>query len=722
MKIKGMFKRSVAGLLLGVTLFTGYSATYLQAREVKAAAEVSGLYYCLQALMEYMMSLNGLSTTNRRDNDALCDAFCDWMDACGDALTYTKEEKVRDEFALLTSFTIGTKFALSTVTNTKAAMQEFIDKFVKQSKGNRSAYSKSVSWIDTPVENTAGYKGNQVGGGILSAYGYINGGSYTGSSGSSYAYYYTKNKSFSYNSTPYSGDVFVIYNGQYKYDVYPDSTSYYLDSYMNVRRFGYTGVIQRSKIYIYVYDPETKKNKAMLTVGTQEDLPTSLQKITKSKGYIMPTPNGDDPNKNNLIVSSIATLMATMEAIQLYGNSTVLPSQADQITDLVAGQTTMIDNINNTLQSLEDASLSEEEINQIIADNIIDYSPALDDINEGLDDVNKNTETTNKWLSKVNGNLVVTNNWLNQIYKKMDSISGNNALDIEDLTDQFKVVQGGASSSSPDEPPKIWGMGAFTTVKFLQPLFNFFGEPLSQITKWLSSIRGTITQSISDSTSKQVKAQEDSTAAINSVFSNLTNIPTKIFDAFKTMLQSMLTGIQSIVGVTGDILGAIKLLPKQIVEAINESLAITIPMEFPDTLPDLELAPVSLPSIEEALDSILAAVKGIFELDLDPINDEIADNVEKMDDKFPVSKFRMVLDEFNFDDTYDYPVIKIQCPQILVSYLGESKNMQDGYLILFNGKDYADTFKFVRALLTALIWVTYAYACLCKFKVRFVLD
>lgn len=717
-----MFKRSVAGLLLGVTLFTGYSATYLQAREVKASA--TGAYTLLYTLFEYVMASCGLAVTNKADNEALCDAFCNWYETRLQNSSLTTSQKLVEEMKMAALVVAGARVKLSDYPEIMNAMVKFINQFCKTSKSNKSSsrdYSvfdvSKVYWNDDPTSDSWGYPASYR---LLKKYGYspnysnvFNGQNVR--NGNLLAYYHKEKCSFSYDGVPYSGEVFVTYYvkdkyGSYDYKrFYPFSNEYYLTDDLVVHRFNTTYNDLSLPLYseIIVCDKEKKEFKKFIYGLKSTDLPLSLQKFSDISVTMFESAVPRSEQSTYAVISDAVSMVSG-----IYGNVDGLSNSVANITEVIAGQTALIDSISQSLADMDSKTLTDDEINQIVEDALSNYKDIADSVQDNTEDTAQNTATTNSWLSKIYSKL-------NAISK---SVSGNNALKLEDdVSSQFKVMEGGDSDPGNDnEPPKITGIGAFVTVKLLQPVVEALDISLKNVTKWFSKVVKTITESVAQSTEAQVKAQEETTKAVNNAVSQIQELPESIPLSIPETLPDMFP--KSIPLEIPDSLADMfpKSIPLEIPETFADIFPDSIPLTMPENFP--ESVSLSLPDLEPAMDKFLDKFKKLFELDLEPINDEINDNVEKLDKKLPVSQFKLVLDEFKFDDTYDYPVIKMKCPQILVSFLGESKNIQDGYLILFDGKDYADTFKMIRALLTALIWLTYAYACLCKFRVRFVLD
>lgn len=116
--------------------------------------------------------------------------------------------------------------------------------------------------------------------------------------------------------------------------------------------------------------------------------------------------------------------------------------------------------------------------------------------------------------------------------------------------------------------------------------------------------------------------------------------------------------------------------------------------------------------VQEGTEAIAGTIEGVYTIEPDRINAVVDDRVETA--KFVDLKPKTSLFQINRSFSKDYPVLKMKTPGIV-----KKAGYQNEEIILFNGKDYATYFVWVRNLLTAFFIVAYAYMCLKKFKVRF---
>lgn len=706
MKIKGMFKRSVAGLLLGVTLFTGYSATYLQAREVKASA--SATYTLLYTLFEYVMASCGLAVTNKADNEALCDAFCEWLETKKAYNSLSPKEKMDEELKKAALIGAGIRVKLDDFPSIKNAMLEFINSYVKSSSKVKSVGVKSDFFkpgICKHCDQTAYF------GSLLEYYGCEYDALPVYCVGT--AYYHKKKCSFSYNNVPYSGEVFVLYYATnfYEKKLYPFDNQYYLDSNFYVKSFSDSKISYTPFARIFVFDSDTKELKTSIRISQENftNLPLSLQKVTAYAGTVF---SAEEPREN---LSTLASISESLNMVSgIYGNMDSISSSVANITEVIAGQTPLIDSIAQSIADMNSKTLTDEDINKIVEDALSNYKESIDSVKDNTEDTAQNTATTNSWLSKIYSKL-------NAISK---SVSGNNALKLEDdVSSQFKVMEGGDSDPDDDnEPPKIRGIGAFTTVKLLQPVMEAYDISLKTITKWLSKINDTVAYSITQSTQQQIKAQEETTKAVNEVATKIQSLPEEIpLKMPENFPESIPLSIPETLpdlfpkSIPLEIPETFAdLFPKSIPLELPENFPESIPLSIPETLPALfpESIPLTMPDLEPSMDLYIGKLQDMVVPDLQPIEESLDKQKKDIEGKLPDLDNVFVFDKYSFDK--EYPRIAITTPAIV-----SAAGYKSPEIVLFDGKDYVNYFVWIRMILDAIIRVGFAYALICKFRVRF---
>lgn len=142
-----------------------------------------------------------------------------------------------------------------------------------------------------------------------------------------------------------------------------------------------------------------------------------------------------------------------------------------------------------------------------------------------------------------------------------------------------------------------------------------------------------------------------------------------------------------------------------------------ITLDIPDILGKIleGLNSLSIPNYMSILQEILNAIQNIFGLDMVAIQVAALGLTGALDGCFPdLDKIRDIFAGFHFSDSSEYPVIKVQTPQIIKEH-GYDKE----YIILCDFSDYAVYCVWVRRLCRLMIWLAFAYTIFSHFKVRF---
>lgn len=142
-----------------------------------------------------------------------------------------------------------------------------------------------------------------------------------------------------------------------------------------------------------------------------------------------------------------------------------------------------------------------------------------------------------------------------------------------------------------------------------------------------------------------------------------------------------------------------------------------ITLDIPDILGKIleGLNSLSIPNYMTILQQILEAIQSIFGLDMVAIQAAALGLTGSLDGCFPdLGKIRDIFAGFHFSDSSEYPVIKVQTPQIIKEH-GYDKE----YIILCDFSDYAVYCVWVRRLCRLMIWLAFAYTIFSHFKVRF---
>ncbi len=753
-KVKRVSKRLLCCLLVAIMLSQTVVSEYSKGAEVEAMVGVDDLAFI--TLFSMLLGSMGFGMVSRQDNEKGAMAFQRWLERAKDSSSDMAQ--AWEEFRSMKNAKKGTILALGAYTRLIVAVQYWVKNVLKPAKGmsNVHASSSLVTFDDDYIFSCNDF--------LKSLYGDKAPSSITAYVGDySYFYYNTQfalhlycNESSlkkylpdvynSKESLKGKYDYFILYghnpnqstasNAMYHalYPVVPYTMSY--GTKYSYPQYQETILKMGNAYYPYVIDSDSvNKNSFVLSIFARSSGNSKYTCVFENhSGVSIP----ESVFKNGDIITSvpyfdskadlndITDLSNSLDVKGLYGDGTATYQMPESIT---AGDTALTDAIADAVATAiaenNNEALTSEQINAIVNQNVIDYSAQIEALQDSIDATNANTQISNSWLSK--------------IYSKVNDISvslatktdGSSALSVDD-SQSFKVVEGGGKSPDPDnEDPKIWGLGAFTVVKFLQPLIEIFAEPLSELTKWQNKINKSIQKSAEQQVEQAVKQQEQNASFFKSVIEFIEEFPLEFPETITKAVQVTLGGIQTsldTVAVTaGELAKFIESYPLDIVQYISEGVKlgmgkITIPIEVPEIgpieLPELQLGEVKIPILSDMLDllkAILGAIQGVFVLDLDGIEDSLTKFKKKLAKKFSLDDYNGLVSQ-KFTNSYDYPVIKMQSPTIIKQFTDSE------YVVLFNGKDFADYFVWVRGLLRAMLWVAFAYGLLRKFRVQLTMD
>lgn len=376
---------------------------------------------------------------------------------------------------------------------------------------------------------------------------------------------------------------------------------------------------------------------------------------------------------------------------------------------------TVEDALNDYVKEHPDAT--DEEKNDVVAGIL----PKIDDVNERIEDTTDEVVTSNSWLSKIYTKI---NTRLDTTLSSVKSaiVDGTSALkeDTEDIRDSFKVIKGGGGSQEPDEDPEphVWAPVIPDTARFLKPVLEFLGKPLSIITKYLDKLKTGVEDLLKEIKSIRVGWQE----WIKGTYDNCTGI-------FNTSLPNIIQILQGLANSAKDLPANIasslaEILPDALNNVLDKIEVIVPPIEIPEITvspapvevqvptPEVQVNIPPIPDYTGLLQQILAAIQNIFALDADAVGDAQKRFNDAVDDVVPdLPDFPKLFGSFQTTDKIEYPVFKMQTPKVLREYYDHD------YIILLDCKDYAEYIVWIRRILQAAIWLTFAYAVLCHFKV-----
>lgn len=339
----------------------------------------------------------------------------------------------------------------------------------------------------------------------------------------------------------------------------------------------------------------------------------------------------------------------------------------------------------------ENPDITDDEIDSLV-DTIISGNEKVEDAVQ--DSTQATIESGNKIVSAIKA---FQNAWTD----------GSSAIKqkVDDIADQFTVVQGGSDpDEDPDDDPHIWQPNLIFTVKFLQPLFDYFGDPLSQVTKFLDKIWNCVGN-------LPLLFDDSSGLYLGNVFSNIAGAVNILAGVARTLGE--LPG--AIASQLAEIIEIPQISPAEIVEAFNNELI--WPDYSPEVsveVPDVQVNIPAFPDYFGILGQILAAIQSFFILDTDVVAESIVGLQDEW--KLHFSLFYDLVDIYQgakVSSDYDYPVIKIQTPDILSGFY------EDDYIVLLDFSDYADYMVWVRRILRAIIWVSFGYYIIKHFDIEF---
>lgn len=338
------------------------------------------------------------------------------------------------------------------------------------------------------------------------------------------------------------------------------------------------------------------------------------------------------------------------------------------------------------------SEITEEQLNEMVAQVIASNNQMKDEIK---DDISEQTSVISGLLSEiksiVNGNSVKVSSLADQlagvsaqVTSVQDTVSnfstdGSSALkeSVDDIASQFTVIEGTGGSSEDNndenEEPKIWGAGAYTSIKLLQPLLEFLGSPLEIITH-----------------------------SLRQIWTQIKDVPGNIDNALQQWvlpaLNSQLSNLQNIYDVVD---GGLKALPASISEAIGK-----LEVEVPEIqIPEINVPEISIPepiNYTSALSRITELLENLFVIDTAAISDAASGFDTVWNDKLPFgNKLYAILGGFSFSSNYNYPVIKIETPEILKLFY------KDDYIILCDFENYKQQCLWVRNLVRCLLWFSF---------------
>ena len=729
-KSKGI-KKFICTFMISIILCTSLISSYSIPKVEAFSMEYSFFY----TFVQYMMSSSGLSFSKKQDNEAAARAFSDWCESFPDINSVvgipSGSSSFIDEFHSAQKVQAGTQFFLKEYPLLIKAWKAFQSRYINSSSANiadSSVWSRDeiCSFLNNYVENSSV---------IYNLF----------ADGAKYDYLSKKNYNFISFCTFYYKDQYhmiIMFKGGYpcsNNSCLIDNNATSSIDYSWIKSTDGSGSSDNSFcLHLTKNQAFGKYTHAFIegSYGSARTFCSLYGAFILNSTYNSFRENFYKAVQNFHYVDVLDTAVhfKSLEDIRSYADMANISNvYGDYSKTTPIPDTSVTSGSEDIVKAIEDAiahsdNPSAEDINKIVSDSIASVTGALDDINTSVDENGNLITNQTNVLSDILGQLVSIRSLMNSHYKT----DGSSALkeDVDDIAEQFKVVEGGGGSPNdedPDDEPHVW-LGKFTkSVGFLMPLIVYFSEPLIQLTKFQNKISNLLT-----SFSNLIETIKNNSAAIldailnlpsniwNSLtiafpdgipieFPDLSELPKKFHDYFvehpiswPLELPSWDAVKETLLNIPNEFKDLGKAI-KEIFEDFHIELPSSIPLEFPD---------LGLDGIKDLLQDIANSLKKTFVPDFAAIKESAIENNIALNDHFGFSKFKLVFDGFHFKPSNDYPVIKIACPDILKPFVKQDE------LILFNGADFKDYFKFFRAILEACIIITYFYALLRKFKIN----
>lgn len=459
-----------------------------------------------------------------------------------------------------------------------------------------------------------------------------------------------------------------------------------------------SGALQ-SKFRIYSYAQETPNSKV-----TKQSYGSTTSVINFDGSYAV-----DTIYTAQRIYDSYADYLIYADIVMKYpientmlGDTSISTSIPDSVTITQTPTKTKEVEATVTKEKEENPAITRDDLDKAVA-KIISSTTATDKPSDS-------STTDSAALSDIIFSLSFIRELLQQFQK--DWTDGSSALqrEVEDVRDNFTVIEGGGDSGSnpEDEDPKIWVPPLFFASRLLKPVMEYFGNPLSEITKFLNRILNSISN-------LPLLFDKEGELYIGHIFSDMSSIVSYVGSIAQT--------VKNLPKDIADLIEIPVLNPQEIVEALNEGLVFpNLPVELPEInipeikVPDVNVEFPAIPNYMSVLNNILLAVQNIFVIDTAAVDVSAKKLVGIWDKHLPfIPKVQKLISSVSFSDAYEYPVIKIGTPKNIRPYYDSD------YIVLldFGNSDVRQYFVWARTIIKAGLWIAFLYSLLRHFKVRF---
>lgn len=398
--------------------------------------------------------------------------------------------------------------------------------------------------------------------------------------------------------------------------------------------------------------------------------------------------------KNALLLSDYAPSSPVYGLSSSAGTKPFTKNEDGSLTlkDLEPSITKAVESAVNTAMAAN-PSITDADLNAMVSEILASNTKIKDEIK---DDIGESTSFLAGILSEiktlVKGNATSISSLSDQVTAVQDSISkigatdGSSALKepVESIADQFTVIDGTGGDTGGDgdknDEPDVWAVGPVTSIKLLQPLFSFLGKPLQIITN-----------------------------SLRQIWTQITEIPGNIDSALHEWvfpaLESQLSKMDNLISIVGD---GFKSLPDILSAALSD-----INVNVPDiSLPDINIPePINYTN---SFSRIIELLESFFVIDTAALSDAASGFNDVWADKFPFgSRLNTILGGFTFSDNFNYPVIKMETPDILKQFY------PNDYIVLCDFAQFKTQCIWVRNLCRCLLWFSFALSFINHLRTQF---
>lgn len=685
-KIFSRLKRTIAMLLVAVTVSASVISGYSQAVYAAAAPSV---YFALQSILEAVSLSMGYSYSSEADLDSATKGLQNVFESFGNAEDGSDLFEIYIEFLHLSALQIGDYLTPSEYDSIFSYAKSYI------LSGTNSSYETPVVEGSGAINHVVSLSESFITRDLSLPVGSLT------TNGNSYGMLRCPQGNHqwyeSYFLNFYCAKVITpntLNNSEgFSVYVYHAPANFLVHSGDSIR--AYTSDGSSVPFYVSIFDKRTV-SEAYLTsryvdthFNAHDGHACSVAKIASGSEYQYESLDISDMDVYTTlpVYSSLEQYVAFTEAQQLNPVSGRLVGSTD--VSIPLPESVKVSESSNTAKI-------EEAIDAAAADGVSLTDEQLDAIaSQVIDGLKDETGTGEGTGSETAGTVASIYTSVKAIEEIINSLSnswteGSSALqqDVEDIKDSFTVMEGGGQDpGDPDNnDPKVWIPPGFFVVNFLKPVLEYFGEPLSEITKFLDVIMDSLAQ-------LPQLFDEAGSLFIGNIFTSLSTIVSYCSDYLR-ILENLPKSIADLIEIP-------VINPMEIVEAFNENFK--FPLEFP-----------AIPDISGILNDILSAVKGIFSVDMAAISPQLNPLKSLWEDHFLfIGQLRDCFSDLSFPETYAYPVIRIQTPTILKAYYDQE------YIVLLDFKDYEKYFTWGRNLVSCMLWVGFAYSLTKHFRVKF---